>query len=281
VRSGAWLVAVRCATVVVAVAWWSGAARAGPPYLTDDPVPVDLGQGEFYLYATGDWGSDVRNVSFPAAEFNYGAWVDTQLHLSVPIAHSAPDGGPDHHGIGDLELGVKYRLIHESDTWPQVAVFPMLTLPAGDARNGLGNGRAWWRLPLWLQKSWGPWTSYGGGGYVINRAEGQRSFAFGGWLLQRDLNEKWTLGGEVYARGADIADGRGSTTFNLGGAYRFSPAFNLLFSAGHSVAGEHHAMAYLGLWWGFGGDSGARPPDDRAIPPPVQAGDVSRLPKRP
>jgi len=54
---------------------------------------------------------------------------------------------------------------------------------------------------MWLQKSWGPWTTYGGGGYVINPAPGQRNYCFGGWLLQRDFSERLTLGGEFFAQG--------------------------------------------------------------------------------
>jgi hypothetical protein len=37
--------------------------------------------------------------------------------------------------------------------------------------------------------------------------------------------------------------------------YKLSPELNLLFSAGDDVSGEHHAVAYLGLWWGFASDA--------------------------
>ena len=39
-------------------------------------------------------------------------------------------------------------------------------------------------LPLWLQKSWGPWTTYGGGGFGFNTARGGRNWAFLGWQAQ-------------------------------------------------------------------------------------------------
>jgi hypothetical protein len=58
----------------------------------------------------------------------------------------------------------------------------------------------------------------------------------------------------VFARDKDIVDGRATTIVNFGGYYKFTPDFNLLFSTGHSVSGEHHTVAYLGLWWAFGGD---------------------------
>jgi hypothetical protein len=68
------------------------------------------------------------------------------------------------------------------------------------------------------------------------------------------VRTKWTLGGEIFARGKDTVDGEPATIVNFGGFYKFTPAFNLLFSAGHSVSGESHAIAYLGLWWSFGDD---------------------------
>jgi len=133
-----------------------------------------------------------------------------------------------------------------------VGIFPFVELPTGDAGRGLGNGRVWFRLPLWAEKSWGPWTVDAGAGWVINHAAGQRDHAFGGALLQRELNEKLTLGGEVFSEGADTVDGRGSTVANVGGYLNFTPGFSLLFSGGHSFAGESHTIAYLGLYWTWG-----------------------------
>lgn len=227
---------------------------AGPPFLTDDPAPVDYKHGEFYVFSAMDKTKDGKDTALPAFEYNYGAFPDTQLHIVVPYVRSAPNDAVSESGIGDVEVGVKYRFVQETDTTPQIGIFPMAELATGDSNKGLGNGKTWWRLPVWIQKSWGEWTTYGGAGYVINRAEGQKDYPFAGWLLQKDFGEKWTLGGEVFGRDKDTVDGRGTTILNFGGYYKFTPDFNLLFSAGHNVGGESHAVAYLGLWWAFGGD---------------------------
>ena len=133
-----------------------------------------------------------------------------------------------------------------------MGIFPMVELPTGNVSRGLGNGQAWFKIPLWIQKSWGPWTTYGGGGWAIDHASGQRDHAFGGWLLQRNLSEKLTLGGELFAQGADAQDGRGFAVANIGGFVNLTPSFSLLFSAGDSVRGERHRIAYLGLYWAWG-----------------------------
>ncbi len=236
----------------------SGAAFAGPPFMTDDPEPIEYQHSEAYLFSTYDKGPDgSKQVVLPAFEYNTSPIEDVHLHVVVPFANLYPsDGSGVQHGIGDVELGVKYRFVHETDTLPQVGVFPMLELPTGNVDKGLGNGRAWWTLPLWVQKSWGDWTSYGGGGRAFNSAPGMRSYYFGGWLIQRKVTEHLILGGEIFAQGAQSQDGRHTTFFNVGGYYNDIPACggcSLLFRVGHSIAGETHTTAYLGLYWTWGG----------------------------
>jgi hypothetical protein len=239
--------------IASALIQFSTRALAGPPFMTDDPEPIDYQHSEFYIFSANDKTKDGRDTALPAFEYNYGVFHDAQLHIVVPYVTSAPKDAVSESGKGDVELGVKYRFIEETASMPQIGIFPMAELATGDSNKGLGNGKTWWRLPLWIQKSWGEWTTYGGAGYVINRAEGQEDYPFAGWLLQKDLGEKLTLGGEVFARDKDTVGGRGTTILNFGGYYKFTPDFNLLFSAGHSVSGESHAVAYLGLWWAFGG----------------------------
>lgn len=233
---------------------------AGPPFLTDDPVPVDYQHWEFYVFGNGDHtGAGNYSINGPAAEVNYGVLQDTQLHLVLPMTTVGTDGAPTETGLGDMELGVKYRFVHETDRWPQIGVFPMAELPTGNPDRGLGNGQVWFRLPLWIQKSWGPWTTYGGGGVALNSAPGQRDYPFGGWLLQRDFGSHLTLGGELFAQGQDADDDRAYAALNFGGYYNFTEHFSLLFSAGHSVAGDNHFLWYFGLYWTWGPEKSSKP----------------------
>jgi hypothetical protein len=225
---------------------------AGPPFLTDDPEPVDFQHWEAYLFTLGDHPTGGYNVEGPAVELNYGALPDTQLHLVVPVTTVSGNGVPTATGLGDTEFGIKYRFLHETDTLPQIGIFPMAELPTGNADRGLGNGRTWFRLPLWLQKSFGPWTTYGGGGEALNSAPGQRNYPFGGWLVQRDFSPRLTLGGELFAQRKDTDTDQGFATLNFGGSYNFNEHFSLLFSAGHSVAGDRHMLWYFGFYWTWG-----------------------------
>ncbi len=232
-----------CLTVV------TESAFAGPPFLTDDPEPVPFKHWEAYLFSTLDATPGQTDASGPAFEFNVGALPNLQLHSVIPLSYASPDNGPSAYGLGDIELGMKYRFIQETECRPMVGVFPMLEVPTGDAGRGLGNGETWWKLPIWVQKSWGPWISYGGGGYVLNPAPGQCNYGFGGWLLQRDFGKRLTLGGEIFAQGKSAEEARSYQIINVGGFFKITPNFNLLFSLGHSIAGETHTIGYLGLYW--------------------------------
>jgi hypothetical protein len=105
-----------------------------------------------------------------------------------------------------------------------------------------------------FQKSWGPRTTYGGGGYVINPAPNQRNYYLGGWQLQRDISEKVTLGGEIFAQGKSSDDVRSFAVLNLGGYFKITPNFQLLFTGGQSLAGGSHTVGYLDLYWTEGFD---------------------------
>ncbi|HEX4048350.1 MAG TPA: hypothetical protein VH309_10975 [Elusimicrobiota bacterium] len=237
--------------------FFAASAAAGPPFQTDDPDPVPYRRFEAYAFELSD-GTRAGGTSleFPGFEMNWGALPNTQLHVVAPMTSDfAPAGAPAEFGLGDTELGVKYRFVKETDERPEVGVFPFLELPSGSAARGLGQGRAWWRLPLWIQKSWGPWTSYGGGGAVVSPAPGYADYAFAGWLLQRAVTGKLTLGGEVFGHGAEglaSTSTRASTMADFGGFYSIRDGFQLLFAGGRSFAGQDEVYTYVALYWTWG-----------------------------
>jgi hypothetical protein len=53
----------------------------GPPYQTDDPVPVDLHHYEFYIFGSTDGTPAETDSTGPAFEFNWGAIPRVQLHM--------------------------------------------------------------------------------------------------------------------------------------------------------------------------------------------------------
>jgi hypothetical protein len=76
--------------------------------------------GEFYV--ASQYANDKAGASSTAPHFevNYGILPNVQLHLIAPFGCDRPRGGPTLYGFQDLELGVKYRFIQESDYLPVV-----------------------------------------------------------------------------------------------------------------------------------------------------------------
>jgi hypothetical protein len=253
----------RLSAALAALITLTTAAHAGPPFQTDDPDPVEFHHFEMYAFELSDGtGKNAGGTALevPAYEVNYGVVPNVQLHMVLPLTASfAPSGGPTHYGIGDTELGAKVRFIKETRRVPEVGIFPFFELPSGNADKGLGVGATWYRMPLWLQKSWGPedrqWTSYGGGGEAIVPQTDYKNYPFAGLLVQRQLSKKLTLGGELFGHGAEGAAAtstRAATMLDLGGIYEFKEGFDLLFAAGRSIYGQPETYTYLSLYWTWG-----------------------------
>jgi hypothetical protein len=158
----------------------------GPPYQTDDPVPVDLHHYEFYIFGSADGTPVEMDSSGPAFEFNWGVLPRVQVHAILPWGVAAPLNNPVYlpsgsgrteFGLTDMELGVKIAFIKEGKHVPQIGSFTMFEMPTGNADKGLGVGKVWYKLPIWLQKNVGAWTFDGGAGYEVVPQTGYRNFS--------------------------------------------------------------------------------------------------------
>jgi hypothetical protein len=244
-------------------------AFAGPPFVTDDPEPVDYQHWEFYVASMhsklgGDWSGTAAHF-----EVNYGAVTNLQLHVIAPLAYDSPPHGESHYGIGDLEFGAKYRFVQETNGWPQIGIFPLIEVPVGSAHDNLGNGHAQVFFPIWAQKSWGDWTLYGGVGYGINSVSGSGNWGFGGVVLQKQVLTNVLIGLEIYHQTAYQTDFPNfGTAFNVGTVIDFSEHHHLLLSVGRSLEGPIGFQCYIAYQLTFDnslipGWSGAHPSGGR------------------
>ncbi len=261
--------------VLLAISSACSLRAQGPPYQTDDPVPVDFQHYEFYIFGAAD-GTPVEMDSVgPAFEFNWGAIPRLQIHAILPFGVAAPlnhpayapaGQGPTEFGLADMELGAKIAWIKESKYIPQIGTFTMFEMPTGDADKGLGIGKVWYKLPLWLQKNFGKWLLDGGAGEVLVPQTGYHNYPYGGFLVKRELSERLELGAEAFSHGGEgpvAPQTEASTMIDLGGYYHFkrNPNQQFLFCYGHSVAGQTENYAYVGLYWTWGKDKKDDKPD--------------------
>ena len=229
------------------------AAHGGPPFVTDDPEPVDYQHWEFYIASQNQKVGRDWSGTAPHFEVNYGVVPDVQLHLIMPLAYDSPPDGPSQYGAGDMELGVKYRFLEETNYLPQAGIFPLLELPIGSETENLGNGRVEAYLPLWLQKSWGTWTLYGGGGYGINSFNREeKNWEFAGVVLQKQVLSDLAIGAELYNQSAAQVDFPNSgTAFNIGAVWDLSAQHHILLSLGRSIQGPVDFQFYIAYQFTF------------------------------
>jgi hypothetical protein len=167
--------------------------------------------------------------------------------------------GPSAFGITDTELGAKIAFVKESKYTPQIGTFIMFEIPTGNHDKGLGVGKVWYKVPVWLQKNIGNWLLDGGVGETIVPQTQYRNFAYGAFLLKYKFGERLELGAEVFAHareGYAAPQTEASTLIDLGGYYHFKhhPGEQFLFCYGHSVAGRTETYAYIGMYWTWGKD---------------------------
>ena len=131
-------VAKKTHAAIAVLAILSSPAFAGPPYITDDPEPVDYQHWEFYAFSQGGRANGETGGVAPSCDCNYGVLPDVQLHIQPGAAFRRASGASPAWGPGNTELGLKYRFVEQDKTnaTPSIAFYPLLEAPTGDPTRG-------------------------------------------------------------------------------------------------------------------------------------------------
>ncbi|HEY3916346.1 MAG TPA: hypothetical protein VGL83_01070 [Stellaceae bacterium] len=216
---------IRGLLALLALRLFSTSALAGPPYISDDPEPTDYRHYEIYLFANGAAAPDGKSGE-SGIDFNYGALPDLQLTAVAPLAYNLPRGAAAEIGGGNIELAAKYRFLHQTQIGWDVAFFPRVFLPSLSSR--VGEDHPSLLLPLWMEKDWDDWSTFGGGGCQIDRGGTSQDFCTIGWALTRQVLPELQLGMEVVHQTAAIKGGRPSTAIGGGLRYDLNDRYHLL-----------------------------------------------------
>jgi hypothetical protein len=240
---------VRPAAPLAALAFAVAAmpAAAGPPYLTDDPVPTDRGHWEIYAFTAGEGRKSTIDAD-AGFDLNYGGAEGVQLTATLPLGLSRVPLDGWRAGTGDVELGVKYRFFHDEAAGLSAAIFPRVILPTASHSP---DEKARFLLPLWVGKDFRRGTSiFGGGGYLINPGAGNRDFWQAAIAVTEDLTDRVSVGAEVTRQGPDVVGGTVQTRAGLGSIIKLTDHSNLLLSGGPTWADQRTAYRFyvaLGL----------------------------------
>jgi Putative MetA-pathway of phenol degradation len=231
---------VVCSSLIIAP------IQAGPPFVTDDPEPPPPGGWEINVPFIPERTPGKTEMDAPLFDLNYGL-PNIQLKLEIPVAIVHNDNDGTAAGVGDLLIGVKWRFLNNERSQVQFGIYPQLLLPTGDRGRGLGDGGSAFVFPLLAQRNWEKWTLYGNVGYWWQGADDTRNYFYAGAVLEREINKRLELGVELFGNSPKERGGRSEMAFNVGGTWKLSKHFNLLFSGGRDIVGDTHAMAYIGF----------------------------------
>jgi hypothetical protein len=202
------------------------------PITPPEPQRWAIGFGALYTQREGETAAWL-----PSLEVNYSPSDRLQLHSMIPIVYDRLDGFSAEYGVGDLELGIRYRFIDEDPQgWrPSVAVYPLIDLPTGDASRNLGTGRIHAFLPLWFSKAFGSWIPFGGGGYWINPGPSNKNWTFAAVGIIHVLSAQWSLNGQIFYASSPKVGIKEQTGFSVGGRYNLTDNHHFLLSVGRGL----------------------------------------------
>lgn len=223
-------------------------AWAGPPFVTDDPEPVEYQHIEVNYALSGEWNNGDTSAALPSVDINYGFTPNLQLHIQPRYSYEKE--GKTKYGFDNIEVGAKYRFLEFGDDHAKtmVAIYPLFQLPTGDPKLGGGRDQVQTFLPIWIQHDTDNWTVYGGAGYRINRGIDAKNSWYKGIAALYNVTNRLQLGGEIFHETASEKLESGSFGFNLGGIYKLAEDYALLFSAGRGMKNFSEANQYLGFF---------------------------------
>jgi hypothetical protein len=207
-------------------------ACAGPPYISDDPEPTDFGHYEIYAYTDGT-STRGGSAGETGIDFNYGAAPNLQLTAVIPLGYESPADGKFTDGLGNVELAAKYRFLHQADDGWDVSIFPRVFLPSDFSYAGTEHTSLF--VPIWLEKDWDDWSTFGGGGCELNNGGGSKDFCQMGWVLAREVMPGLQLGAEIVHQTADVKGGTSFTGLGGGAIYDLNEHYHLMGYVGPGI----------------------------------------------
>jgi len=229
-------------------------AQAGPPLLTDDPDTPRNGHWEINVAWTLSRNQTSRLFATPLIDINYGLGQRLQLKAEIPWLILKDQQRGTQSGMGSANMGVKWRFLDKAQHGFDMSTYPQLEIrtSASSARRGLIEQGAELRLPIEMSRELGPVTIDGEIGYQFVQRE--KDEVVYGLAVGREINKRLELLAEIHgAAKRDFADDE--LIFNVGGRFKMSKHYTLLFSSGRSLrgaaTGQPTLVAYIGWQFNF------------------------------
>lgn len=247
-----WLLALMSAPLI----FHGNDARAGAPFLTDDPGFVAQG---WEVRPQASYEGNVNGIiETGALDLNYTIVPTFKLNLTLAEKRIDPVGGPSVSGFADTDFKFKWRFLEEDPNgWrPAMSIAPNVTFPTASSRDGLGDGVWRYRLPVQIGKTFGDYYTFGEFGYQWAASSSASDQVVYGVAVQRALTPALTVGIELNGSAPPESWRDYGLTANLGAAYVINDHVQLLGSIGRTVRdtdrGGPETLAQIFLQFNFG-----------------------------
>lgn len=145
------------------------ACFAAHPLISDDAGTQ--GQGRFQLEVNSDNGSQTTDgvqtkINIANTTLTYGLTDTVDIAANVAYQRIREGASSTSSGMGDSVLFLKWRF-YENNGW-SLALKPQVSLPNGDEKAGIGNGRIGYGLNTLATYVAGNFTMLGNAGYIYN-----------------------------------------------------------------------------------------------------------------
>jgi hypothetical protein len=218
----------------------AGAARAGPPLVSDDPGTADARTLQAITAFIGRHRSSGTWYQTPLLDLAYGLTERLELDLLVPwYVVDTPDGGWN-TGFGSVSPGVKWRFWESADGSMRLAAVPTFTFEtaANDVDRGPAQASFGIGLPILGDVAFG--DAQLGGNVSYQLQPGDRDSWFGAVYLAWTGFDRLQPVAEVTTT-TDRNLGNGDWTFNVGFDATLTERVHALVAGGrglHSGTGD-------------------------------------------
>jgi hypothetical protein len=224
-------VLVACGLLLVPAGAW-----AGRPLDTEDTGTLDPGKAELELSADHAGNPEDTTWSLKGV-FAVGLLPRLEARIESAFLFLDPDEGKTVEGIGDSLIGIKYRLLDETETRPALLGGLTLRLPTGDDARGLGAEDVDIGILAVVSKSLDPVTANGNVGYTVVTQDGGLNFWSLNGSIEYRVTAAWSLVGEVVsALGASRAED--TVVFRVGSVYAITERLKLDGALGFGLTSE-------------------------------------------
>lgn len=258
--------------VVLVGAWVVGPllrpAFGGPPLITDDPETPGKGGWEINfsynleliretVFESLPGGGSSKRLELarehmvPLVDINYGRLENDQWKIEFPVLNVREPDGTYERGVGDVEVGWKFRFLDEEDSPFSMSIYPQLVIPTGDERRGLGGGRLETIFPVQIGRHFlnDRLFLYAEVGYTAFESREQDDAWSYGVAAEYEVFDGFELVGEIHGEVPVTGPSRPDVLFNLGFKYALTENISLITAMGRSFsAKDGNGPEFIGFW---------------------------------